>query len=94
MSLGHLRAVHLLIKLFSSTSLRLDAVASINLIQCVIGIVAAWSVVKDVGILPDGTKLFRPPMYATTEDRQKLESRGQEEVLAKAQGGQLVALTK
>lgn len=64
------------------------------MIQCVIGIVAAWFVVKDVGILPDGTKLYKPPMYATIEDRQELERQGQAEVLAKAQGGQLVALTR
>lgn len=78
----------------NSTSLRLDAVASINLIQCVIGVVAAWFVVKDVGILPDGTKLFRPPIYATEDDRKELETKGNENVLAKAQDGHLVALTQ
>ena len=58
-----------------------------------IGVIAAWFVVKDVGILPDGTKLYKPPIYATEEDRKELEREGDENVLAKAQDGHLVALT-
>lgn len=34
----------------------------------------AWFVVKKVGILKDGTKLYVPPMYADYEQRELLKA--------------------
>lgn len=78
----------------SSTTWRLDSVASLNLGLCVLGIVPAWFVVRKVGILADGTKIFKPALYATQEDRLVLEKQGREEMLATGEDGQPIALTQ
>lgn len=56
----------------NSTAWPLFAVASLNLGFCVVGVVTAWFVVKGVGILADGTRIYTPPMYAEEQDRQAI----------------------
>lgn len=67
----------------SSTDWRLDAVAGLNLGFTAVAVVAAWLVVRHIGILPDGTRLYVPPMYAEEEQRNvlkdQLEARGVEQ---------------
>jgi len=44
--------------------------------------------------LPDGTKIFKPAIYASEQERQVLENQGREEVLAKTEDGQTITLTQ
>lgn len=60
----------------NSTSLRLDAVAGINLAQWAIAIVPAWLVVRKLGILQDGTKIHSFAIYARKEQRAELVKQG------------------
>lgn len=55
----------------NSTKLRLDAVGGINIAQCVLSIPLAWEVVRKTGILPDGTKLVKPRIYAVDDEQRK-----------------------
>ena len=61
----------------SSTSLRLDATAGINLGLCAVAIPPAWLVVRKVGITPDGTYLYRPPVYTEEHMDPKTYAHGQ-----------------
>ncbi|UZJ51440.1 hypothetical protein CBS101457_000760 [Exobasidium rhododendri] len=78
----------------NSTSWRLDAIASLNLGFTVAGIIPAWFVVRSVGVLADGTKIFKPAIYATKEDREVLERAGHEQVFATTKEGEKIHLTE
>jgi hypothetical protein len=60
----------------NSTSLRLDAIAGINLAQWAIAVVPAWLVVRKFGILQDGTKIHSFAIYARKEERAELVKQG------------------
>lgn len=61
----------------NSTTLRLDAVAGINFGLLAIALPPAWLVVRKVGILEDGTKLVKFPIYAEDdEQREELAKSG------------------
>ncbi|TKY90337.1 hypothetical protein EX895_000335 [Sporisorium graminicola] len=60
----------------NSTSWRLDAVAGLNTAQWAISVLPAWFVVKNIGILKDGTKIHEARTYAGEEDRKKLKDAG------------------
>lgn len=47
----------------SSTSLRLDAVASINFIFFAISLFPVWTVIKTFGFAADGSKTYVPASY-------------------------------
>ncbi|KDN52779.1 hypothetical protein K437DRAFT_148006 [Tilletiaria anomala UBC 951] len=60
----------------NSTSLRLDAVAGINMGLWVIAIIPAWLVVRKLGITPDGTHIHQYAIYARSEQRKELVDQG------------------
>ena len=53
----------------NSTNLRLDATGGINIALCFCSIPLAWFIVRKTGILPDGTRLVKPPFYADSEEQ-------------------------
>jgi hypothetical protein len=67
-------------------------VASLNLGFTIIGIIPAWFVVRNIGILADGTRIYKPAMYATKDEREELDGKGVEQVAAKTKTGQNVSI--
>ncbi|CDU22059.1 uncharacterized protein SPSC_00689 [Sporisorium scitamineum] len=60
----------------NSTSWRLDAVAGLNAAQWAVSILPAWLVVRNVGVLGDGTRIHEARTYAGEDERQKLKHAG------------------